>query len=179
VKLNNVGCTILSNSVTTIFNPLPIVSALTSNSIICSGEIAILTASTTATSYSWSNGSTSSTTNVTPIATTIYTLIVNSIYGCSASSTVTVNVNPCTGIEESNSLNDLITIYPNPNIGIFNLELTNSSTIIISNSLGQILFNEKLEKGKQTIDIRNQTSGLYFVKIIQNYKEQSVKIIKE
>jgi hypothetical protein len=179
VKLNNVGCPILSNSVTTIFNTLPIVSALTSNSIICSGEIAILTASTTATSYTWSNGSTSSTTNVTPIATTIYTLIVNSIYGCSASSTVTVNVNPCTGIEESNSLNDLITIYPNPNIGIFNLELTNSSTIIISNSLGQILFNEKLEKGKQTIDIRNQTSGLYFVKIIQNYKEQSVKIIKE
>ncbi len=177
---NTLGCISNIAAISTVtVNSIPTVTATTTNSLICVGGNALLTASTTATSYSWSNGTTGSTTIVTPVATTIYTLIVNSIYGCSASSTVIVNVNTCTSIEESNSLNDLITIYPNPNIGIFNLELTNSSTIIISNSLGQILFNEIIEKGKQTIDIRNQTSGLYFVKIIQNYKEQSVKIIKE
>lgn len=179
VKLNNVGCTINSNTVTTTFNPLPIASAITSNSIICIGGNAVLTVSTSATSYTWSNGSTNITTTVSPITSTIYTVIVNSINGCSTSSTVTVNVNTCTEIEEFMLSNDVINIHPNPNVGVFNFNLNGLSSVIISNTLGQIIYNEILDKGQQSIDIKNQSAGLYFMKIIQNDKEQSLKIIKE
>jgi len=179
VKLNNVGCTINSNTVTSVFNPLPIVSALTSSSLICVGGNAILTASTTATSYTWSNGSTNASTTVSPLATTVYTVSVSSINGCIASSAVTVNVNTCTGIDESALSNQVINLYPNPNVGIFNFHLNGISTVIISNTLGQIIYNETLEKGNQRIDITNQANGMYFVKIIQNEKEQTLKLIKE
>jgi hypothetical protein len=53
------------------------------------------------------------------------------------------------------------------------------STVIISNTLGQIIYNETVEKGNQIIDIKNQTNGMYFVKIVQNEKEQILKLIKE
>jgi hypothetical protein len=75
--------------------------------------------------------------------------------------------------------NDVINIHPNPNVGVFNFNLNGLSSVIISNTLGQIIYNEILDKGQQSIDIKNQSAGLYFMKIIQNDKEQSLKIIKE
>lgn len=157
---------------------LPTVTATTSNSMICIGQTVLLTASTSATSYTWNTGVTTLTTSVSPTLTTVYTTSVTGSNGCVANSAVTVSVSACTGIQ--NSLNDLgIILYPNPNKGLFTLELGVSSQIVISNILGEIIFNETMKIGKQNIDIQNQPNGNYFLKIIQNNKQQTIKLVKQ
>ena len=45
--------------------------------------------------------------------------------------------------------------------------------------MGQTVFNETVNEGKQILTLKNQESGLYFVKLNQNGKQQTIKLIKE
>lgn len=46
-------------------------------------------------------------------------------------------------------------------------------------ALGQIILTETMSAGKNNIDIQNQSNGIYFVKVIHNSKQQTLKLIKE
>jgi hypothetical protein len=72
-------------------NPLPVLSIAGNNSI-CRGKSSTLIASG-ATSYSWNNGANTTSLQVSPLATTIYTLNGTNSSGCSASMLYTVTVN--------------------------------------------------------------------------------------
>ncbi len=82
---------------------------------------------------------------------------------------------------EANSIEESIefNMYPNPNNGLFNIELNEVSQVIISNTLGQVVLNETMEIGINNLNIESQPTGIYFVKVIQNGKQQTSKIIKE
>jgi hypothetical protein len=152
-------------------------SVVSSNSVICAGESANLTA-TGATSYTWNTAATTSVIAVSPSVTTTYT--VTGVTGaCSNSLTITQNVNTCVGVQNltNNDLN--IIIYPNPNNGVFTIELNTTTQVIITNVLGDVLSNSTLTAGKQTLDIQNKANGIYFVKLVQNGKQQTIKLIKE
>lgn len=71
--------------------PVPVVG-ITGNFSVCAGVPTVLTANG-ATNYVWSNGSLTAATSVTPVATTVYT-VVGANGTCTASATATVNVNP-------------------------------------------------------------------------------------
>ena len=159
---------------TTITQPATF-SVATSNSIICVGSTASLTA-TGATSYTWNTAATTSVIAVSPTVTTTYT--VTGVTGvCSNSLTITQNVSLCTNINEV--LGNLVTIYPNPNNGVFTIELNATTQVTIITILGDVLLNTTLNTGKQTLDIQNKANGIYFVKLIQNGKQQTIKLIKE
>jgi hypothetical protein len=159
---------------TTITQPATF-SVATSNSIICVGSTASLTA-TGATSYTWNTAATTSVIAVSPTVTTTYT--VTGVTGvCSNSLTITQNVSTCTNINEV--LGNLVTIYPNPNNGVFTIELNATTQVSITTILGDVLVNTTLNTGKQTLDIQNKANGIYFVKLIQNGKQQTIKLIKE
>ena len=159
---------------TTITQPATF-SVATSNSIICVGSTASLTA-TGATSYTWNTAATTSVIAVSPTVTTTYT--VTGVTGvCSNSLTITQNVSLCTGVNEV--LGSLVTIYPNPNNGVFIIELNATTQVTITTNLGDVLLNTTLNTGKQTLDIQNRANGIYFVKLIQNGKQQTIKLIKE
>ena len=159
---------------TTITQPATF-SVATSNSIICVGSTASLTA-TGATSYTWNTAATTSVIAVSPTVTTTYT--VTGVTGvCSNSLTITQNVSLCTNINEV--LGNLVTIYPNPNNGVFTIELNATTQVTITTILGDVLLNTTLNTGKQTLDIQNKANGIYFVKLIQNGKQQIIKLIKE
>ncbi|MDP4868897.1 MAG: gliding motility-associated C-terminal domain-containing protein, partial [Crocinitomicaceae bacterium] len=87
------GCSSTSNSIAVVVNALPTASIATSGSTACLGATVTLTASGGST-YSWSNGSTNASINVT--AANTYTATVTSAEGCSstASETVVFNANP-------------------------------------------------------------------------------------
>src|SRR5439155_24848769 len=85
------GCT-ASKSVTVTVNPLPLAS-ISGNTTICAGQSTTLTASG-GVSYSWNDGETTAAINVSPAATTTYTVVVTGADGCTASKSVTVTVNP-------------------------------------------------------------------------------------
>jgi len=70
-------------------------------------------------------------------------------------------------------------VYPNPNQGLFNIELTAQSQVMITNTLGQVVLNETIEAGKSNLNIESQPTGIYFVKVMQNKKQKTLKLIKE
>ena len=166
------------------FNTLPVVSATASNTLVCSnlGEASVLTASTSATSYSWSDGATTMTTSVTPTVATTYTVTVND-GNCSATSTIFVDVQTCTGINTIASLTNGINVYPNPTNGILNIaissELAGNTSIEVYDALGKLAMKETLTNETTTINTSKLTDGMYVYKVINNNKAIKIgKIVK-
>lgn len=90
---NLAGCT-RTAAVNVTVNPLPTLTVVSTNTNICSGNSATLTASG-ATSYTWSPGGTNgSTLAVTPSVTTTYTVAGTSSLGCVNTRTFTQVVTP-------------------------------------------------------------------------------------
>jgi hypothetical protein len=173
---STLGCISSALSSVTV-NANPTVTASSSNSLICVGNNAVLTASTTATSYTWNNGATTMSVSVSPTVTSTYTVSVSNAAACIASSTVMVTVDACSGINEA--IANSISIYPNPNNGLFTIELKETTQVIITNILGHILLNSTLHTGKQILDIKNNANGIYFVQLIKDGKQQTIKLVKE
>ncbi len=86
--------------------------------------------------------------------------------------------NLTTGIDEmSDSMQ--INLYPNPTNGMITIELLTTALLSINNSLGEIILNEKFDAGKHTLNIQNESSGIYFVKVIEQDKQYNIKLIKQ
>ncbi len=91
-------CGSASNSQTINVSPFPVVSVNPSNTTICTGQSANISASGAAT-YSWSpatnlNTTTGSNVIANPTSSTVYTVIGTSSIGCTSAATATVNVIP-------------------------------------------------------------------------------------
>lgn len=68
----------------------------------------------------------------------------------------------------------LLSIYPNPTNSNFTIYTEIQTTISITNTLGEIILTQKLQQGKNEINVSNQPNGVYFIK-----NENSIfKIIK-
>ena len=71
-----------------------------------------------------------------------------------------------------------IEIYPNPNNGVFNIELGNmESTVTIYNAMGQIVYQNEGLSNKTEIKLNNINSGLYFVNINNSEMNITEKVI--
>jgi len=65
----------------------------------------------------------------------------------------------------SNINDEDISIYPNPNDGILNINSNKNERVLIYNSVGQLLKDEVVFK---KLIIEDLNTGLYFVQIGQN-----------
>lgn len=93
---------------------------------------------------------------------------------------------PATGLMNNQILQDEITVFPNPNNGQFTLELNpqepfNQLSIKVVNLQGQVVYIqsrfESLSAIKETIDLSNQSNGIYFVVVTSNRSSSSHKLI--
>jgi hypothetical protein len=177
---NNTGCgvspqTVLNLTVSTI----PTLTVATSNTLLCSGQQATITASG-ATSYSLNNVSSPAVSIISPTTTTTYT-IVGSNVGCPVTAvTITQSVSTCTGIEEATN-NNLVSIYPNPAndfIAVAVAETIEGATIHIINALGEIVVTETVVSTSTTLNTENLTNGIYFVKVESKNSSAIKKFIK-
>ncbi|MEO6303131.1 MAG: T9SS type A sorting domain-containing protein [Bacteroidia bacterium] len=149
------------------------------------------TSSLTPFTYTWSSnpGGTGPFSNVTApnpqitfTATGIYTITLSSsnVSG-SASTTQTVSVTNCTGINENSIVLSSISIFPNPSNGIFSVanSLTNENiNYSITNILGSTVSSGKFNNSKN-IDLSAQAKGIYFITFENNGNKLSKKIIVE
>jgi len=174
------GCIVAStNTVAINVYALPTVSATTSNTLICAGQNATLTA-TGANTYSWMPSGSGASIVVSPTVNATYTVTgTNTVTGCSNTSIVTQNVSACTGINALTANNNSFNVFPNPNSGKFTIELPADAQVEITNALGEIIFNQSLKKGKQTINLSTNAKGIYFIKAIQDGKSTTNKIVIE
>jgi hypothetical protein len=71
-----------------------------------------------------------------------------------------------------------ITVYPNPGTGIFNIEgLGTESEITVDNPLGQTILIKRTFSDSSEIDLRDQLSGVYYIKINNGDSSVCTKII--
>lgn len=85
-------CTGVDEHIVTV-NPIPVVGITVDKTQLCYGESINMTA-TGGSQYRWSTGATTSTINVTPLATTDYSVNVKSEAQCEADTTYTITVDP-------------------------------------------------------------------------------------
>jgi hypothetical protein len=170
------GCSSTATVQVTV-NPSPTVAA-SGGGTMCAGMPSTLNA-TGATSYSWSNGATTSSIVVTPTATAVYTVTGTSA-GCSNSSTVGVTVVICTGLASGSSSNPEIRIFPNPNTGEFFIQSTSFiSRIDIYDVMGHLLLTKEINSNNRSVNISEFVKGIYFVKATGENGSMLVKMMKE
>jgi hypothetical protein len=66
------------------------------------------------------------------------------------------------------SLNDQISIFPNPTSDIFTIESDDVYTIRMFNETGLLISEKQLNKGNNVIDLSNSCKGLYIVNFYKN-----------
>lgn len=159
------GC-INSVSQAVTVNTLPVLSASTSSSIICTGQTATITA-IGATTYSWNTSATSSAIVISPTVSTTYSVIGTDSNNCSNSTAFTQSVSACTALQQIALGNASINIYPNPSNGVFNIDLSGKDNLEVEiyNSINQLIYKGKLNSGFNKIDLRSGT-GIYYYNII-------------
>lgn len=88
---------------------------------------------------------------------------------------------------ENNLRADAVTVFPNPSMGQVNLNFTlpesGSTTVQVFNKAGETMFLETLSDFQgvysNQIDLSDRAQGTYFVKVEQNGKSFTKKIIKQ
>jgi hypothetical protein len=176
--LGCVGSTVSSVTV----SASPLVSATSSSSLICVGGNAILTASSSATTYTWNTGATTMSVSVSPTVTSTYTVSSIGTNGCVGNGNVTVNVSPCTGINEA--VSNSISVYPSPTSGIVNINLTSelskNSSLEVYDALGKLVVKHVLTSELNSINIFNLDNGIYTFKVLYNINTIKIgKLIKQ
>jgi hypothetical protein len=70
-----------------------------------------------------------------------------------------------------------VNVYPNPNEGMFNVDLEESAKVEILDMLGRVVYSHSYEAGTQNITLSDSEKGIYFVKITTANQEILKKII--
>ena len=148
------------------------------NYSICAGEKTTFTVNG-ANTYSWSNASANSTIILSPTVTTTYAVTgTTTANSCTNQVTFTVNVSKCLGLQEKVSDNKVL-IYPNPNKGIFTIELTQATELRIIDVSGQLIYKTKLPNGKTELNLSDFSRGLYFVELGNKCSGKTLKLVLE
>lgn len=127
-------------------------------------------------SYSWSNGATTPSIEVTGESIGIgnqagFTLTVTDAEGCTSEETILLSADACAGLPEG-TLAGSISIYPNPNTGEFHVAfgetITGQATLKIFSASGKELYAKSVNvDNSQTEDINvtHLNRGVYFIKV--------------
>jgi hypothetical protein len=172
--------------ITVSVNPNPVVSASTSNSIICVGESATLTA-TGATAYLWSITSSTNNTGsplvVTPTQANTFNYVVTGtdVNECSGTDTVMVKVEKCTGITSISKEINGISVYPNPNNGSFKVEMINGlkKYISVTDVSGRLIFTSESSEDVIDVNLSAFANGIYYVKVQSESTLEVIQVIKQ
>ncbi len=178
---SSLGCAGIPVVKNIIVNSIPTVSINATFTLICKGDAEVLTASG-ANTYSWSTGALTNSITITPSVSTSYTVTgTNTATGCYNTSTVTIQVSPCTGMAQTSNLNSQISVYPNPNNGAFTVELNNglTKTIEVFDMMGRSISINSSDEDKVNINISSLSNGIYYIKIFSDSFIKVVKIIKQ
>lgn len=186
VGFNANGCGVVKTaSVVVTVNPTPTVTA-TSNSPVCQGFQLQLTANGNGTAYAWlgPNAFTSTQQNPTIASastthTGSYAVTTSNSFGCTSQQITNVTVNPCTGVEQLNNMED-IQIVQNGSQQFFLVVDAKGEAIRISIfNISGALVNSTITTGedREELNTRALAAGMYFVQVRSADKIFTKKII--
>ncbi len=158
-------------------NPLPTINSSSSNTLICVGQSATLSA-TGAQSYTWSPAIPMSGV-VSPSATITYSIIGTDANGCENTAVITQSVDACTGIQNvASSASANAQVYPNPSSGVFQIDVFEPAELNVFNSVGQLIYQTYAEVGSMKIDLSKFANGVYVLQIDQKNTRSNYRLIK-
>lgn len=98
----------------------------------------------------------------------------------SKNTTVSINDDVFSGINEF-TLENLVTVYPNPANDFINVSFSNNETskIEIYNQLGETVLTEKIPVTGMKLNISHLSSGVYFLRATVGNKSSVKKLIKD
>jgi hypothetical protein len=160
----------------------PVLNIAMSNSAICPGQSATLTA-IGATTYSWNGVSNPAQFVISPTVTTTYSLTGSNGSNCSSTLSIVQIVANCTGISEvAGKEESLITAYPNPFNAMLYVKNTTEKDqpVTISDALGKTVYTALIKAGSvETISSDFLSSGLYFISVSSSNGTSTKKLIKQ
>lgn len=148
----------------------------TKSTTICKGVTNVLTAGGAQT-YLWNTTETTASISVTPSVTTTYSVTGYDANNCTGTQFYIVNVSKCQGIAEA-SLENLVSVYPNPNNGDFTIRSASKLHLVLYNALGQSI--RSLDLGglsSSEVSISDLSAGVYFIKNANDASDKGLKII--
>ncbi|MES2678243.1 MAG: glycine-rich protein [Bacteroidota bacterium] len=175
---------VISNTMIVVVSPLPSVTISTPKTLVCKGESVTLTGNGAAT-YTWSNGFVGAALTTTlPVDVPYYFSVTGTdLLGCKKSSNLTINVSKCVGINETNDAELAINLLPNPGPGLFSVrveQVTDHLNMKVYNELGMLVKTQDIASTESKLDLQNEKSGIYFVRISDGESVlKVVKLIKE
>jgi hypothetical protein len=179
---NSYNCIGQMSQVITV-NPLPNVTASADRQEICLGESVILSGSG-ATTYQWMSPSIylqGQQVSASPNTSTTFTVKGTNNNGCSKENTVAVSVLECVGLNQLVGNLTGVRVYPNPNAGVFTIELNNdvNKTIEVIDITGRVVTNVSSKDEEIKVDISRFAAGIYYVRIQSNDAVETMKILKQ
>lgn len=162
--------------------PFPTIALVASPNPMCLGNSATLTAQG-ANSYTWLAGmGNQPDIVVSPTVTTTYTVLGADLSNnCTATNTIEIVVDNCTGVEKWAADSEEIKVYPNPNPGELILELNTVSgetQFLLFNDNGQRVYRRDCIAGKNKFDLTGITNGIYYWELVGGHiSHKSGKII--
>jgi len=189
---NERGCSNTSAPISIVVDTLPVAAfsiGIDSVDIRNNASIQFTDLSTNAVAWEWNfgNGQTSSEQNPSVLFDKVgdftITLTATSLSGCSSFSVGTFRV---TALDNDNLLNG-VSVFPNPNTGLFEFELANEKLGTVQLELttisGKVVQNTTLIKSgntlKYALDISSLPAGLYLLKAVQGDKFTVKRVLKE
>jgi ELWxxDGT repeat protein len=173
-------CYATSAITTAIVNPLPTVTVSVVNASSCSASDGSISANisggTAPYFYSWSNSKTTSA--ITGLTQSTYTLIIIDAQSCTSTSIATVS---CPNDVANYDFQNVIIIFPNPFSSSTTLQTDktfNDATLTIYNFHGQTIKQIDNLSGQTIMFHRdNLPSGLYFLRLTQDNKVTAGKLV--
>ena len=166
------------SEITVTVNILPIIVATTSNTLLCVGQTATLTASG-ANTYTWSAIGNGNNVAVSPTVATSYSVTGTDNNGCSNLATITQSVSLCTGIAQlENELT--VSVFPNPFTDMITIKNSfENSIIMIVDVLGKVVFEKQIVSAETNIDLSDLNVGIYQLMVKGEGNSYTRKIIKK
>ncbi len=106
------------------------------------------------------------------------TMIAENSSGCECSKTKCITLD--LDVNSASSMNNLITIFPNPTNGVFNVKLDayvkDNMTINVYNAIGELVKTMTVDTNSANVDLSTFANGVYVVKVIADNQVSTKKI---
>ena len=187
VEVTNENSCASSDTVVINFAAVPVVE-LGADTAICNNAVMTLDAGNPGASYLWSTGETTQSITINAedyeYGTYLFSVDVTSVDGCETNDEISVEIKDCTSIDE-NQQSVQISVFPNPNTGVFNLQLNtlNSQTVSIrvTDLSGKIVYrSEEIRINgsyDQRIDLSHLSGGVYSIFVIGDNGVSEKKVV--
>jgi PKD repeat protein len=106
------------------------------------------------------------------------TMIASNAAGCECSTTKCVTMT--TDITDAASMNNAVSVYPNPNSGLFNVSLSadinSDMTVKVFNTLGELVKTVVVNNNATEVNMTDCAAGVYMVKVYAENQVATKKI---